>query len=537
MNKKRYNYLLSLIVTIVLVNASGCKKFLNEEPLGTSTDVTLFKDPKNAVLAVNAIYDTASWDEGPQWGSGPYLGNMYHWMFGDVLSDDAEKGSTVSDFTALTEMKEWRSSGNNGIIQTLWSHCYTGVSRANIVINGVDAGTIDASLKKRFKGEALFFRAYFYFYLARVFGGVPLFEKSVALDQFGKVPRNSLAETYAFIEKDLKAAIELLPEKNQYATADLGRATKGAATAYLARVIMYELGTDNTAKHTWKDVYDVTKTIINSNQYSLIPNYAAIEEDEGENSAESIFELQFTASPDGYGPIKTGTATNVFQNNRKTFGYGFNNPTQNLVNEFEPNDPRLPATVIKNGDIVLGIANVIDLSENATGYLNRKAAIVKPIQLKGSGQNIRMMLYSDVLLMNAEAAAHLNINNEAIDILNKIRARARLSTKPKGTVLGNSEIYQPNTVPTGTLPDVSSGLSGQPLFDAIYHERRVELAMYSIHYWDMIRTGKYMSSLTPEIRTRAISHALNQGFVNPYPVLPLPVSEVQNWGLAQNPGY
>ena len=522
---------------IILINASGCKKFLNEEPLGASTDVTLFKDPKNAVLAVNAIYDAASWDEGPKWGNGPYVGHMYAWMFGDLLSDDSEKGSTVSDFSVLTEMKEWRSSGNNGVIQTLWSHAYTGISRANLVINGVDGGTIDASLKKRLKGEALFMRAYFYFYLAKVFGGVPLFEKPVDLSQFGKVPRNSLAETYAFIEKDLRAAIVLLPQKNEYASADLGRATKGAATSYLAQVIMYELGTDNSANHTWKDVYDISNQVIQSNQYSLIQNYAAIEEDEGENSAESIFEIQFLASPDSYGPIKTGTTNNVFQNNRKTFGYGFNNPTQNLVDEFEPNDPRLPATVIKNGDIVLGISNPVFLSENATGYLNRKAAIIKPVENKASGQNIRKMLYSDVLLMHAEAAAHLNLAPEAVNILNKIRERARMSTKPKGTVLGNAGIYEPNSPPAGTLPNISASLSGQALLDAIYHERRVELGMYAIHYWDMVRTGRYFNSLTPAIRTSAMSHALVQGFVNPYPVLPLPVNEVQNWGLAQNPGY
>nr|WP_167855151.1 hypothetical protein [Hymenobacter wooponensis] len=95
------------------------------------------------------------------------------------------------------------------------------------------------------------------------------------------------------------------------------------------------------------------------------------------------------SSNDTFGPISVGTTNNIFQNNRKTFGYGFNNPTQNLVDEFEPNDPRLEATVIKDGDVVLGVRNTIDRTENETGYLNRKAAIVRPNAPESGPQNIR----------------------------------------------------------------------------------------------------------------------------------------------------
>ena len=235
----------------VLALAPACQDFLDKEPLGTPTDANLFKDPKNAVQAVNSIYDAASWDEGPKWGSGPYVGHMYEWMFGDVMSDDAEKGSTPSDFTPISDLKTWIADPSNAIIGTLWTHCFTGIARANIVINNVDGGTIDDNLKQRLKGEALFLRGYFYFYLVREFGGVPLFEKSVLPAEAASVQRASIAETFAFIEKDLRAAAALLPEKSGYPAADLGRATKGAANAYLARVIMYQLGTVNGANHTW----------------------------------------------------------------------------------------------------------------------------------------------------------------------------------------------------------------------------------------------------------------------------------------------
>lgn len=528
-----------LATTVALVFSQGCKNFLDKEPLGAVTQGNLFDDATNAVQAVNAVYDAASWDEGPKWGSGDYVGHMYEWMFGDVMSDDAEKGSTPSDFTPISELKTWTVTPSNSIITTLWSHNFTGVGRANTVINNVDAGSISADLKKRLKGEALFLRAYYYFYLVRTFGGVPLFEQAVLPADAANVKRATIAETYAFIEKDLKAAAALLPEKDGYAATDLGRATKGAANAYLARVIMYQLGTVNGNSHTWQEVYDLTSTVISSGKYSLLPNYAAIHQTAGENSSESLFEIQFAVSNEGYGPIKTGTTNNVFQNNRKTFGYGFNNPTPSLVNEFEPNDPRLAVTIIKDKDIVLGVVNVVDKSENDTGYLSRKVAILPPPQNKASGQNIRKMRYADVLLMKAEAAAQTGKNGEAVGLVNQVRARARgpLTTRPLGSDAVGSTAYPPANTPAGTLPDLAAGLAGQPLLTAIWHERRVEFGEESLRYWDLIRTGRYLSALPADVRARAQTHLATETSVNPFPLLPIELNDAQTWKLPQNPGY
>ncbi|WP_223648305.1 RagB/SusD family nutrient uptake outer membrane protein [Hymenobacter psoromatis] len=541
-----------IALSVGLVVAQGCKQsFLDKQPLGTITQGNLFNDPTNAVQAVNAIYDVASWDQGPKFGVGDYVGQTYEWMFGDVMSDDAAKGSTPSDFTPLVELKTWTMGPGNSPLGTLWVHSFTGVARANTVINNIDAGTIDPSLKSRLKGEALFLRAYFYFNLVKSFGGVPLFEKAVLPTEEATVTRASISDTYAFIEKDLKAALALLPEKNAYASADLGRATKGAANSYLARAIMYQLGTDNTNKHTWQEVYDLTTTVISSTQYSLLPNYAAIHQTVGENSSESVFEIQFATSNDTYGPIMTGTTNNVFQNNRVTtkdasganipgtgWGYGFNNPTQNLVNEFEPNDPRLEATVYKNNDIVLGLPETIDLSQNDTGYLSRKVAILVPIANQAGPQNIRKMRYADILLMKAEAAAQLGKSGEAVVLVNQVRARARTSTRPPGaTTVGTSDNYAPTNAPAGTLPDISAGLSGSALLTAIWHERRVELAEESLRFWDLVRTGRYFGVLPPDVAGRAMMHSVTTGVVNPIPLLPIELNDAQTWHLPQNPGF
>jgi len=519
-----------------MVFAQSCKSFLDKDPIGTITQGNLFNDPTNAVQAINGVYDVASWDQGPKFGVGDYVGQTYEWMFGDVMTDDAEKGSTPSDFTPLNELKTWTMTPANSPLTTLWVHSFTGVARANTVLSNIDAGTIDAALKTRLKGEAYFLRAYFYFNLVKSFGGVPLFSQPVLPGASASVKRASIAETYAFIESDLKNAATMLPEKSGYTSADLGRATKGAANGYLARAIMYQLGTDNTNKHTWQEVYDLTSTIITSTQYSLYPNYAAIHQDIGENSSESLFEIQFGTSNDTYGPISVGTTNNVFQNNRKTFGYGFNNPTQNLVDEFEANDPRLEVTIIKNGDVVLGVKNVVDPSENATGYLSRKVAILPPAAVQSGPQNIRKMRYADILLMKAEAAAQLGKNGEAVALVNQVRARARLSTRPPGTTVGTLTYDSANT-PAGTLPDLAAGLSGQALLTAIWHERRVELAEESLRFWDLVRTGRYFSVLPAAVAARAQSHSITTGVVNPIPLLPIELNDAQTWGLPQNPGF
>lgn len=522
-------YILSAVCLLALI--AGCDKVLDKTPIGVETEQNYFLDPAKAILGINAVYDVASWDEGP--GSG----HNYEWMYGDVLSDDAEKGSTPGDFPTITMMKEWRTDPANNPSTSTYNNMWQGIFRANTVIKNLEGATWDPVLKKRIMGEAHFLRGYYYFYLARLFGGMPLFSEPVKPSEFGTTPRTELNATYKFIEDDFKKAIEFLPERSAYAAADLGRASKGAARAYLARAIMYQIGTDNKNGHTWQEVYDLTNAITTSGQYSLIPNYAMLYEDEGENGSESIFEVQCKATSEGWGPIKAGSTNNIIQNNRRLWGWGFNNPTTSLGNEFEANDPRKACTMYGDGSIVLGILQVIDYpNENATGFLNRKAAVLKPVEAKSSPQNIRKFRYADVLLMKAEAAAFTGKEQEARDILNTIRTRARLSSLPKGSKEGVLT-YDPTGAPSGTLPAIASTVTGDALKTAIYHERRVELGMESLRFWDLVRTGKYLSALPAAVRSACQSHCITAGVVNPVPVLPLPLTEVQSWGLKQNPGY
>lgn len=525
-----HNLLFVFLLTAIL---PACTDFLDKEPLGQNTEINFFNDPANAILGINSIYDAASWDEGPNGA-----GHVYDWMFGDVMSSNAEKGSAPGDFPDIQDMKEWRTLPNNGPINGLWRNQFTVIYRANTALFYLPNANINETLKNRLIGEARFMRAYGFYHLARVFGGMPLFSEPVKPSEFGNTPRASFAQTLKFIEDDLREAAKLLPEKNQYPAADLGRATKGAAKAYLARVIAYQLGTDNSNNHTWQEVYDLTREIINSGQYGLMANFAQIFEDEGENGIESIFEIQFGASTEGWGPIKIGTTNNIIQNCRCTWGWGFNNPTLSLVNTFEAKDPRKAITVYKDGDIVLGTKVKVDFpKENATGYMNRKAAVVKPAEGKASPQNIRKFRYAEILLLNAEAALNTNRPEEARTIINQLRARAKQASLPKGSQEG-SLTYDPIPASelTGVLEPIGASVSGTALRDALRREFRLELAMEATYLWDEIRWGIYLNNLPQDIRTRAQARSIT-GNVNPIPVLPIPLTEVESWGLQQNPGY
>ncbi|RFM26623.1 RagB/SusD family nutrient uptake outer membrane protein [Deminuibacter soli] len=523
---------LSGAIGAALALAACNKQVLDKNPLGTQTPDVYYSDSAQAILGINGIYDATSWEEGPNAGSN------VEWMFGDILSNDAEKGSTQGDFNQIQLMKEWRANPADNPGRDAYNNMYQAIFRANTAIANLQGATWNSPLKTRLIGESRFLRGYAYFYLLRMFGGVTVVTTPLATDQFGQLQRSSFAATCQQIEQDLKYADSVLPVKSAYAAEDMGRATKGAAESFLARVYMYQLGTDNTNAHTWQQVYDITNTVMQSGQYNLLQNYAQIQELEGENGVESIYELQYSESQNEWGPGKVGTTSNVFQNTRSTWGWGFNNPTQSLVDEFEPNDPRKACTVYGNGDIACGIKQIINKGDdNFTGYMNRKAAIVKPAATKASGQNIRKMRYADILLMHAEAAAHIGREQEARDYVNQVRARARLSTLPKGSLLNDASTYANANTPAGTLPDIDGSVAGTDLLKAIWHERRVELGMEALHFWDMIRTGTYISSLPDDIKAACNKHLLPGNTVNPIPVLPIPLTEVQAWKLAQNPGY
>ncbi|PWD99529.1 RagB/SusD family nutrient uptake outer membrane protein [Marinilabilia rubra] len=535
----------------------GCSDFLEVDPINTQSEENFFDEPENAILAVNGCYDIVGMTEGPG-PDGNWMTHNYEFFWGDICSDDAEKGSQPSDFQDITDLATWDAKPENGPANALWIKIYDGMSRCNTALTQLKSSPLEDELRQRLMGEVYFLRGYLTFYGARVFGGIPVFTENVTPSDFGAVERATLHETFLQIESDFEAAIGFLPYKGEYGAENMGRATKGAARHYLARLYMYMIGTDaENSEIGWQDVYDQTNAIIQSGEYELVANYATIFEPEGENNAESIFELQMLEGSVENAPEKTGSNFSQFQANRLDWGWGFNNPTVDLFEAFEDGDPRLSCTVYGpsyNEGIMGGQKWDYDLSEQMTPYLNRKAALMpgeRPSISKSSSTNIRKARYAETMLNHAEASYHLGNEAEARNMVNMIRERARNSTYARGFTEGSLDYIL--TGFADNLPDVEA--SGDQLLQAIYHERRVELAMEGLRFWDLVRTNRYLDVLE-KIRTtfmdaegnnlryeninleaNAQSHSITGPNGTVVPLAPIPLREVADWGIDQNPNY
>lgn len=549
---------INIIVILLAAGAlflSACEPFLEREPSASESVEALFVDEINAIQATNAIYDAFSWDEANFGAS-----HTYPWIYGDVLSDDATKaGGGATDLAGITELEEWRANPANAPSRSEWINKFAAIYRANLVITNLDVEETafgNKTLQDRLVGEAKFMRALSYFHLTRLFGSLPLVAEPAQTDQWGRIERSSPGDVLAFVYEDLRDAIAKLPLKSAYGPEDVGRATRGAARAILARAYCFEVslfGENGPNNIAWQMVLDQTQALIESGQYSLEPNYARIFEDEAENGVESIFELQFAFNAASYSDDppghaeSAGTANTIIQGSRDHYGWGFNSPTEDLYNVYEEGDPRREVSIVVDGDGVYGEQIAIS---NAYGgpRLNRKYQVTLDYSDGvNSGQNILIERYGDVLLMHAEAAANIGGAQQiadAVEKINMIRQRARNSTYPRGYHIG-SNTYDPRDASgVASLQDLAVGISQENLIQIVREERRKELAMEGYRYYDILRWGVLEQAYLDKFATisgvdgqQVANRAKEIAAQNEYAVLPIPQGEASGWGLGQNGGY
>lgn len=493
-----HKILLTLLLTMSF--AIGCKKeFLDRKPLGELTYDTFFSTEAQAIQATNAVYNQfRSWE----CSSLGYIGMT------DILSDDADKGSTPNDQPLLGDIDEFNFDANNTYFSQVWTGFYRAIARANLAIKRIpDVPDMDEDLRKRLIGECKFLRAHAYFLLVQWYGDLPIITEPLSADAYYTQERRPVAEVYALIQRDLLDAIEALPKKGEYTAADLGRATKGAAQGLLAKVYMVQ------KDFAQAELY--CAEIINSNSYSLLPKYADNFLPAGENGAESIFEITAAAlQPDAGGVVGPGaTPYNMVQGVRgnPNLGWGFNRPSNNLVSAYENGDPRRAATVIYVGDELPDGVIVQNNPEILDERFNRKAWVPAHPGLQDNGPgNIRVLRYSDILLLYAEALNENGKSAEALIYLNQVRKRAR----------GSSSFV---------LPDVT--VTDQSLLrERIYRERRSELAMEQHRWFDLLRWGRAEQNMI----------AVGKNFVAPkHLLMPVPQTEVDltDGSILQNFGY
>lgn len=399
------------IVVVLAAAIPSCD--IATKPLGVLTTDSFFSTPDQAIQATNATYSQLR----------DWTVHVFSWLgLTDIISDDATKGSVPGDAGFLGDLDNLILDPGNLAFGDPWSGYYKGIFRANVAIQGIGGSSIDATLKTRLVGENKFLRAYYYFFLVRGWGGVPLITAPLKPGEFTQ-PRATKAAVYAQIEQDLTDAILALPRKDQYPAADLGRATSGAAQAMLAEVYLFE--------GKYEEAFQAAQAVITSGQYSLFPNYETLFTQAGENSSESVFEVEAAAVSGGNnGPGGLAAQYAEVQGVRGTpnLGWGFNTPSPELEDSYEPGDPRLEATILYPWELLPdGSGLVVYLNPSMPNNRYNQKVFVSPSNPGGSGNagvNIRRIRYADVLLVGAEAAARTN-RAQALTWLNLVRQRAR----------------------------------------------------------------------------------------------------------------
>jgi tetratricopeptide (TPR) repeat protein len=436
---------------------------------------------------------------------------------GDIASDNAVAGGeNASDVLPLQQIDDYTHTSVNSQLTEIWQASYEGINRVNYLMQyrnkNLAGETISFAGKDAMYGEVAFNRAYYYFTLVRFFGDVPLFtDKRLSIADSRQLQKSPRAAVYTQIEKDLTDAAAVLPAIQ----VQKGRITKYAAQALLGKVYLYE------GKFT--QAAPLLESIITSNAFSLVPNFSNIFLSSGENGAESVFEIQYSNTSPYYnwGGVTRGQGNlNVQQSGVRGIsgtaampyaaGWSTDLPTQNLAAAYAAGDTRKAGTLF---DVeAYKIANpALNVSYQVAPYKNTGLYNQKYLPRKGetSGQielnylnNFRTLRYAEVLLMAAEAFNRSTSpdDTKARLYLNKVRQRA----------FGD------------LLHDITS--SGTALRQAIWDERRLELAMEGDRFFDLVRTGQAAAKITNFVTGK-------------HEVFPIPQEEITISGITQNAGY
>ena len=508
---------LAALGLLLTVGAAGCKDFLEVAPQGQLTEDQIRTDPTAAQRLVDGVYNVMYLG-----GFGEDIHGLQYVILTDIASDDADKGSTPNDYGPALEVDNFTLNSTNSIVNNTWKGYFQGVNRANQALDKIPLSPAPEATKNRLIGEVRFLRGYFYFNLVRFFGGVPKLDRVPAASEINNPAlqkRATAAEIYQFIVDDLQFAVDNLPLKGATETTT-GRATKAAAQAMLAKVYLYQ--------KNYQKTFELSNEIIagRSGNYGLLASYENIWREVGANSEESIFEVQT-----GINAACNNSAVNqytVSQGPRAggrggwaDLGFGFNNPTQQLADAYEPGDRRRAGTIIfiqptapagqRSTGTVLWDGFRIPSKDSVENLRYSYKAYHSRTQEKNCGnndylpKNIRVMRYGEVLLINAEAAFRIGNTGAALTQLNRVRTRAGL---PARTAL--------------TLP-------------LIWQERRVELALEHDRFFDLVRQeSEQPGRIVPLFAAQGKTFNRSKNELFPIPQEQIDLSGGQ---LTQNPGY
>lgn len=485
-----------LLLCLTLAGCFACSDFLNIRPEGTSTSEGMdYSKAENIFKPVSAAYASLRVSTAHKFA---YI------CVCEITSDDADKGSSPEDNPDARSLDEFTFDASCSLINELWTGFYDIVSAANNVLYQMvlfDAKARNAAVREQIRtceAEGRFLRAYSYFNLVRMFGSVPIVDKTLTAEELASLRQSTSEEVYAFIVKDLEYAVSHLPET--YPAAYKGRVTKDAAMTLLAKVHLYRKQYDRVAA--------LCGAVIAGGRHGLLSDFREVFSIDGENSKESLFEIQssdlgLSSGESAYSEFAyyQGPRGNSPSNMQ---GWGFCVPSAKLI-----------AFLNGRGDTERAKATFLYRGTKTPEGDSIKVACTNPVyngkvytpsayndwSYNGYGfdYNIRILRYPDVLLMYAEALARGAApagTCDAQQALDLVRSRAGLPSVP-------------------------------PTLENILEERHAEFALEEDRFFDLVRTGMASKELA------------SKGFVEgKHNLFPIPAAQRQlNANLRQNPNY
>lgn len=397
----------------------------------------------------------------------------------EYRSDNLSLGAPTAGTQDRYDIDHFTEKPSNGILSSYWANFNNNVYRCNLLLDQIDGANFAENLKKQYKGEAMFIRALNYFNMYRIWGGVPATKHVVSAAEALKVARYSDEQMFDLIAGDLKEIVDnnYLPET--YSSADMGRATSGAAKALLGKVYL--------TFHKWTEAKDILSQLIG--KYQLVSPIAQVFNVDNKNNNEIIFAVHFNKEIEGEGHSYWYNLTNASDDT---------NQTSSLLNTFPTGDTRK--------DLI----TYVQVEKNVR--LMNKFYDTKSPTFKTVGNDQILLRYADVLLMYAEALNEIQYDASegslALKYLNAVRQRAGISN-----------------LTAKQLPTQDKFRKG------ILVERQREFPYEGQRWFDLVRMG-FAKSVMAENGVEIKDYQL---------LFPIPQQEIEKVGnksiLWQNPGY
>ncbi|GAA3945839.1 RagB/SusD family nutrient uptake outer membrane protein [Chitinophaga oryziterrae] len=456
-----------LILLLFFVFFNSCDKLVDiPQPVDSLTSVEAFSTDENAIAVITGVYSNLSYNKGRN--------NFVNTSLSSLCGSSADELIPLSD--PLDPFQTNNLLETDGFVYNqFWSSIYNTVYEANAVLEGVsESTTLTSRIKLQLRGEALFLRAFSYFYLVNLFGDVPLVTNT-AWAKNNLLQRSPVGKIYSQIEIDLKEAQTLLPQDYSITNGERIRATSWAATALLARVYLYT-GNWNNAE------IESDKVISKTDLYALQDNLNDVFL---KNNNEAIWQLQVSADRS---PYATREAFNFVPRGSSYPNYYI---TSQLLGSFEKDDKRLTVWV--------------GISGSSPSYYYPSKYKIRQGTSGSTNEYYTLLRVSEQYLIRAEAKAEQNNLEGAVSDLNIIRARAGLT-------------------------DLSAALNQEMMRKSIAQENRVEFFAELGHRWFDLKRTNQAAVILKSIK--------GENWQNTDVLYPIPLSERKiDPSLIQNPGY